>query len=59
MQQSPLLNRSSLDPFPFQQNGRAAPEVDIDGRHVLETLLVAPVIVDELVGLQFEIVRQE
>ena len=48
MLQTPVLDGLSFDPFPFQQDGLAAPEVDIGGREVIQALVVAPA----LAGLQ-------
>ena len=45
MSQASVLDGLSFDPFPFQQDGLAAPEVDIGGREVIQTLVVAPVVV--------------
>ena len=45
MLQAPVLDGLSFDPFPFQQDGVAAPEVDIGGREVVQALVVAPVVV--------------
>ena len=55
--QTPVLDGLSFDPFPFQQDGLAAPEVDIGGREVIQALVVALVVVvlDEDAELGFEI----
>ena len=45
MLQTPVLDGLSFDPFPFQQDGVAAPEVDSGGREVIQALVVAPVVV--------------
>ena len=45
MLQTPVLDGLSFDPFPFEQDGLAAPEVDIGGREVIQALVVAPVVV--------------
>ena len=45
MLQTSVLDGLSFDPFPFQQDGLAAPEVDIGGREVIQTLVVASVVV--------------
>ena len=60
MLQTPVLEGLSFDPFPFQQDGVTAPEVDIGGREVIQALVVAPVVVvlDEDAELGFEITRQ-
>ena len=41
MLQPPVLDGLSFDPFPFQQDDLAAPEVDIGGREVIQALVVA------------------
>ena len=55
--QAPVLDGFPFDPFPFQQDGLAAPEVDIGGREVAQALVVAQVIIvfDEGGDLSFEI----
>ena len=60
MLQALVLDGLSFDPFPFQQDGLAAPEVDIGGREVIQALVVAPVVVvlDEGADLGFEITGQ-
>ena len=60
MLQAPVFDGLSFDPFPFQQDGLAAPEVDIGGREVIQALVVAPVVVvlDEGAELGFEITGQ-
>ena len=60
MLQTLVLDGLSFDPFPFQQDGWAAPEVDIVGREGIQALVVAPVVVvlDEDAELGFEITGQ-
>ena len=60
MLRTPVLDGLSFDPFPFQQDGVAAPEVDSGGREVIQALVVAPVVVvlDEDAELGFEITGQ-
>ena len=60
MLQVPVLDGLSFDPFPFQQDGLAVPEVDIGGREVIQALVVAPVVVvlDEGAELGFEVTGQ-
>ena len=60
MLQAPVLDDLSFDPFPFQQDGLAAPEVDIGGREVIQALVIAPVVVvlDEGADVGFEITGQ-
>ena len=36
MLQAPVLDGLSFDPYPFQQDGLAAPEVDIGEREVIQ-----------------------
>ena len=50
----------SFDPFSVQQDGLAAPEVDVGGRKIAETFVVSAVIVmtDEVVDLSFQIPGQ-
>ena len=57
MLQAPMFDRLSFDPFPFDQNGLAAPEVDVGGREVAQALVVTAVIVvlDEGLDLCFEV----
>ena len=38
---SALVDGVSFDPFPFEQDGLAAPEVDVGRRQVAEALVVA------------------
>ena len=56
MLQAPVLDGLWFDPFPFQQDGLAAPEVDSGGREVIQALVAAPVAVvrDESAELGFE-----
>jgi hypothetical protein len=60
MLQAPSLERLAFGPFSLQQDGRAAPEVDIGRREVAEAFVVAAVIVvaDEVIDLGFEVARQ-
>ena len=57
MLQAPMLDRLSFDFLPFDQNGLAAPEVDVGGREVAQALVVTAVIVvlDEGLDLCFEV----
>ena len=61
MLQAPLFDGLSLDPFSLQQDGLAAPEVDVGGGKIVEALVVASMVVvlDEGGDLGFEIARQE
>ncbi len=52
MVQAALFECVSFDPFSVQQDGLAAPEVDIGGCEIAEALVVAAMIVvtDEVIG---------
>ena len=60
VQQAAIGDCLSFDPFPFDHNGLAPPEVDVGGRQVGDALVIAPVIVvsDERLDLGFEIAWQ-
>ena len=60
MLQASVFDCFAFDPFSFEQNGLAAPEVDIGGREVFQALVVSLVIVvaDELIDLRFMIAGQ-
>src|SRR5580704_5581160 len=60
VQQAAIGDCLSFDPFPFDQNGLAPPEVDVGGRQIADALVIAQVIVvgDEGLDLSFEIARQ-
>ena len=60
MQQAAIGNCLSFDPFPFDQNGLAPPEVDVSWRQVGDALVISQVIVVGHEGrdLGFEIARQ-
>jgi hypothetical protein len=60
VQQAAIGDCLSFDPFPFDQNGLAPPEVDVGGRQVADALMIAQVIVvsDEGRDLGFKIARQ-
>ena len=45
VQQAAIGDGLSFDPFPFDQDGLAPPEVDVGGRQVGDALMIAPVIV--------------
>ncbi len=55
--QAPVLDGLLFDPFPFQQDGLAAPKVDIGGREIIQALVIMLVIVvlDEGAELGFEV----
>ena len=56
-----MVDGLSLDPFSLQQDGVAAPEVDVGRGEVVEALVVSPMIVvfDEGGDPGFEVARQE
>src|ERR1700732_4132799 len=60
VQQAAVGDGLSFDPFPFDQNGLAPPEVDVGGRQVGDALVISQVIVvgDEGLDLGFEFARQ-
>jgi hypothetical protein len=45
MQQAPLFDGFSLDPFSLQNDGLATPEVGVGRRKIANAFVVAPVIV--------------
>ena len=45
VQQAAIGDCLSFDPFSFDQNGLAPPEVDVGGRQVGDALMIAPVVV--------------
>ena len=55
MQQAAIGDCLSFDPFPFDQNGLAPPEVDVGGRQIADAFVIAQVIVvnDEGLDLGF------
>ena len=55
-----MLDGFSFDPFSFQQDGLAAPEVDVGRRQIVDALVVAQVIVvsDEGCDLSLELTGQ-
>ena len=61
MKQAALFDGFAFDPFPFQHDDVTAPEVDVGGCEIAETLVVAAVVVmiDERRDLPFEITWQE
>jgi hypothetical protein len=60
VQQAAIGDCLSFDPFSFDQNGLAAPEVNVGWRQIVDALVIAQVIVvsDEGPDLGFEIARQ-
>jgi hypothetical protein len=59
-QQAATGNCLSFDPFPFDQNGLAPPEVDVGGALDCDALMISQIIVigDEGPDLGFEVARQ-
>ena len=59
MLQSSEFDCVSFDPFALEEDGWAAPEVDVGRCQVLQAFVVAPVIVviDEATDLRFEVAR--
>jgi hypothetical protein len=60
VKQPTVLDGFAFDPFSFQQDGLASPEVDVDRGEVIDALVMAPVVVvrNKGVDLSFEIARQ-
>jgi hypothetical protein len=60
VQQAAIGNCLSFDPFPFDQNGLAPPEVDVGGCQVADALMISQVTVigNEGLDLGFEITLQ-
>ena len=60
MLQAPVLDGLSFDPFSFQQDGLAPPEVDIGRGQIVQTLVISIVVVvgDEGLDLSLEVARQ-
>ncbi len=60
MLQAPMLDGLSCDPFSFQRDGLAPPEVDVDRGQIVQALMITVVVVvsDEGLDLGFEIARQ-
>ena len=61
MKQAALSDGFAFDPFPFQHDDVAAPEVDIGWCEIADALMVAAMVVmiDEGRDLPLEIARQE
>jgi hypothetical protein len=59
--QAALFDRVSFDPFTFEQDGLAAPEVDVGRGEIVEALVVSAMIVmlDEGGDLRFEVLLEE
>ena len=61
MLQAPQFDGPSLDPFSLQQDGLAAPGVDICWGEVVQALVIALMVVvtDERIDLRFKVSGQE
>ncbi len=61
MVQAALSDCVSFDPFAFDEDGLAAPEVDVGGREIVEALVVSAMVVvlDEGCDLGFEVFLEE
>ena len=61
MKQAALFDGFAFDPFPFQRDDIAMPEVDVGGGEIAEALMVAAVVVvlDEGRNLSLKIAWQE
>jgi len=59
--QAALSDSVSFDPFAFEQDGLAAPEVDVCGREIFEALVVSTMVIvlDESRDLGFEVLLEE
>ena len=59
--QAAMFDGLSLDPFALFDDGLGPAEVGVGGRHIVQALVVAPMIVmlDERLDLTFEVSRQE
>ncbi len=59
--QAPMFDGLSLDPFALFDDGLGPAEVGVGGRHIVEALVVALVVIvlDERLDLAFEITGQE
>ena len=61
MLQAPMFDGLSLDPFALFDDGLGPAEVGVGGRHVVQALVVTPVIVvfDERLDLGLKVTGQE
>ena len=59
VKQATVFDGFAFDPFSFQQDGLAAPEVDVGRRQIVDALVVAQVIVvgDEVVNPGLKLAR--
>ena len=51
VKQATVLDSAAFDPFAFEENGLAAPEVDVSRRQIVDAFVVAQVIVVRDEGL--------
>ena len=60
VRQATVCDCLAFDPFPFDENGLAPPEVGVGGRQVVDGLVISPIVVigDEGLNLGFEIAWQ-
>jgi hypothetical protein len=60
VKQPTVLDGFAFDPFSFQQDGLAAPEVDVGWGEIVDALVITPVVVigDERIDLGFEVAGQ-
>jgi hypothetical protein len=61
MKQGSLFDGFAFDPFPFQHDDVAAPQVDVGGSEIADAFVVAAmvVVIDERCDFPLEITRQE
>ena len=59
--QAPMFDGLSFDPFALFDDGLGSPEVGVGRRHIVQALVIPPVVVmlDERLDLAFEITGQE
>ena len=60
VKQPTVLDGFAFDPFSFQQDGLAAPEVDVGWGEIVDALVITPVVVigGERIDLGFEVAGQ-
>ena len=58
--QASILDCEAFDPFPFAQDFRSAPKVDVGGREIAQALMIAAMIVvlDKGADLRLELARK-
>ena len=59
--QASMFDGLSVGPFALFEDGLGSPEVGIGGRHIVQALVIAPLVVvlDERLDLAFEVTGQE